>query len=96
LLPEPTKPGYDYRFSRISESDTKSVGKLLQQGWKYVEAMEEVAGRLSPDDEIRDLHSKAVQNGGRLRTVVAGFTHVVVAESHVKELDAWLKDWPSK
>jgi hypothetical protein len=80
-------------LSRLSDPDLKAVGKLLQQGWGYDEAIEEVAGRLKPDDQIRDLHTKTVQAGGRLRTVVAGFHHVVVSETRANELDV-LRDWP--
>jgi hypothetical protein len=83
-------------FSRLSDTDIKAVGKLLQQQWRHVEAVAEVSGRLSPDDEIRDLHSKTVAEGGRLRTVGAGFHHVVVAEAHIKELDLRQRGWPKE
>lgn len=48
---------------------------------------------LTPDDNLRTLHSRSVQAGGRLKTTVAGFVHIVVMEDQAAELEARLQGW---
>lgn len=45
------------------ESEMRDIAPLLRRGWIYKAAVEEVAGRLHPDAQIRALHSRAVTAG---------------------------------
>ena len=55
------------------------IGPFLKKGWTFVAASREVTDRLSPDDEIRALHTRAVENGGNWCLLSVGnFGHVVV------------------
>jgi hypothetical protein len=64
------------------------VKTLLLRGWVFLEALRDVIDELTPDDNIPALHSRAVQAGGRLKTTVSGFVHVVVMEDQAQELEA--------
>jgi len=54
-------------------------GSLLRRGWNFTAAFREVKERLTPSDEIRALHTRAVENGAFWCLVSVGdFGHVVV------------------
>ena len=55
------------------------IGPLLKRGWTFAAAFREVIERLTPDDEIRPLHNRAVANGGNWCLLSVGnFGYVVV------------------
>ena len=59
----------------------------------FRDALRDVMDELTPDDNLRTLHSRSVQAGGRLKTTVAGFVHIVVMEDQATELEARLQGW---
>jgi hypothetical protein len=59
----------------------------------FRDALRDVMDELTPDDNLRTLHSRSVQAGGRLKTTVAGFVHIVVMEDQAAELEARLQGW---
>ena len=55
------------------------IGPLLKKGWIFAAAFREVIEPLTPDNEIRALHTRAVENGGNWCLLSVGnFGHVVV------------------
>jgi len=80
-------------FSKLPDTEMRNIAPLLRRGWIYSDAVEEVAGRLSPDDEIRALHSRTVAAGGRLKTTVAGFVHIVALQDQAQGLEERLSGW---
>ena len=89
-----SKPDDVIILSNLNDSLIRHVAKRLQQGWIFSEAISEAVNIPTPDSEIRDLHRRAMVNGGRCRVTIDHFEHVVCHENHVHELDAKLKDWP--
>ncbi|MBV8279018.1 MAG: hypothetical protein JO170_27670 [Verrucomicrobia bacterium] len=87
-------PGDVVRFSKLNEIEMLHVAKRLKQDWVFKEALDEATKMLSPNDEIRELHSLCVKAGGKVKTTVFSFTHIVVDEKHEQELNSKLKDWP--
>jgi hypothetical protein len=86
-------PEESVQFSKLTDAEMLKVKTLLLRGWVFLEALRDVVDELTPDDNIRTLHSRTVQAGGRLKTTVAGFVHVVVMEDQAQELEARLKGW---
>jgi ParB-like nuclease domain len=67
------------QFSKLTDAQMREIGPLLKKGWTFVAAFREVVGRLTPDDEIRALHTRAVENGENWCLLSVGdFGHVVV------------------
>ena len=66
-------------FAKLTDAQMLEIGPLLKRGWTFVSAFQEVVERLTADDEIRALHTRAVANGGRwYLSSVGNFGHVVV------------------
>ncbi|MBV9645639.1 MAG: hypothetical protein JO334_18935, partial [Verrucomicrobia bacterium] len=73
------KPEEIVHFSKLTDAQMLEIGPLLKRGWTFVSAFQEVVERLTADDEIRALHTRAVANGGRwYLSSVGNFGHVVV------------------
>jgi hypothetical protein len=81
------------QFSKLTDAEMLKVKTLMLRGWVFRDALRDVMDELTPGDEIRVLHSRAVQAGGRLKTTVAGFVHFVVMEDQAQDLEARLKSW---
>ena len=88
-----SSPGDVVRFSKLNDIEMLHVAKRLKQDWVFEEALDETSNMLSPHDEIRDLHSLCVKAGGKVKTTVFSFTHIVVDEKHEQELNSKLKGW---
>jgi ParB-like nuclease domain len=73
------KPEEIVQFAKLTDAQMLEIGPLLKRGWTFVAAFREVVERLTPDDEIRALHTRAVENGGNWCLLPIGnFWHVVV------------------
>jgi hypothetical protein len=73
------KPEEIVHFAKLAETQMLEIGSLLRRGWTFVAALREVTERLSPDDEIRALHTRAIANGEAwYLSSVGNFGHVVV------------------
>jgi hypothetical protein len=67
------------QFAKLSDAQMREVGSLLKKGWMFVAALQEVVERLTPDNEIRALHTRTIENGGAWCLVTIGdFGHAVV------------------
>jgi ParB-like nuclease domain len=67
------------RFAKLTDAQMREIGPLLKRGWTFASAFREVIERLTPDDEIRALHTRAVENGENWCLLSVGnFGHVVV------------------
>jgi uncharacterized Rmd1/YagE family protein len=67
------------QFAKSTDTQMLEIGPLLKRGWTYIAAFHEVIQRLTPDDQIRALHTRAVENGERWCLISIGnFGHVVV------------------
>ena len=67
------------RFAKLADAQMREIGPLLKRGWTFVSAFQEVVERLTADDEIRALHSRAVANGEKwYLSSVGNFGHIVV------------------
>ena len=67
------------QLAKLRDAEMQEVGSLLKKGWMFAAALEEVIERLTPDNEIRALHTRTIQNGGAWYLVTIGdFAHVVV------------------
>jgi hypothetical protein len=67
------------QFAKLTDAQMGEIGPLLKKGWTFVAAFREVIERLTPDDEIRALHTRAVENGENWCLLSVGnFGHVVV------------------
>ena len=73
------KPEEIVQFAKLTDAQMLEIGPLLKRGWTFVAAIREVVERLTPDDAIRALHTRAVENGGNWCLFSVGnFGHVVV------------------
>jgi ParB-like nuclease family protein len=73
------KPEEIVQFAKLTDAQMLEIGPLLKRGWTFVAAIREVVERLTPDDPIRALHTRAVENGGNWCLFSVGsFGHVVV------------------
>ena len=74
------KPDEVIEFAKLSDAKMKEIGPLLKRGWTFTAAFCEVFERLTPDDEIRALHTRAVAQGGSYYQIIVGsFGHIVIA-----------------
>jgi ParB-like nuclease domain len=81
------------RFSKLTDAQMREIGPLLKKGWTFVAAFREVVERLTPDDEIRALHTRAVENGENWCLLSVGeFGHVVVWGEEKNRTLAKVKD----
>jgi ParB-like chromosome segregation protein Spo0J len=66
-------------LAKLADSEMREVASLLKRGWKFVAAFREVKERLTPDDEIRSLHTRAIENGEKwYLSSIGEFDHVVM------------------
>jgi hypothetical protein len=73
------RPEEIVRFAKLTDAQMLEIGPLLKRGWTFVSAFQEVVERLTADDEIRALHTRAVANGEKwYLSSVGNFGHVVV------------------
>lgn len=73
------KPEEIVQFAKLSDAQMLEIGPLLKRGWTFVAAFREVVEQLTPDDEIRSLHTRAVENGGNWCLLwIGNFAHIVV------------------
>jgi hypothetical protein len=73
------RPEEIVQFAKLTDAQMLEIGPLLKSGWTFVAAFQEVIERLTPDDEIRALHARAVENGGKwYLSSVGDFGHIVV------------------
>src|SRR5271166_4875630 len=78
---------------KLTDAQMLEIGPLLKKGWTFVAAFREVIERLTPDDEIRALHTRAVANGGNWCLLSVGnFGHVVVWGAEKDRTLAKVKD----
>jgi hypothetical protein len=82
-------------LSKLGDYELREVGKLLQKGWGWAVAVQEVKGRLQPGDEIRDIHTKVVQGDGWYEGTVGSFYHVCVDEKTKEAMESKFPGWPS-
>jgi hypothetical protein len=87
------KPEEIVQFAKLTDAQMLEIGPLLKKGWTFVAAFREVIERLTPDDEIRALHTRAVANAGNWCLLSVGnFGHVVVWGAEKDRTLAKLKD----
>jgi len=87
------KPEEIVQFAKLTDAQMLEIGPLLKKGWTFVAAFREVIGRLTPDHEIRALHTRAVANGGNWCLLSVGnFGHVVVWGAEKDKTLAKVKD----
>ena len=73
------KPEEIVRLAKLTDAQMREIGPLLKRGWTFVSAFQEVVERLTADDEIRALHTRAVANGEKwYLSSVGNFGHIVV------------------
>jgi hypothetical protein len=73
------KPGEIVQFAKLTDAQMLEIGPLLKRGWTFAAASREVVERLTPDDEIRAIHTRAIENGKNWYLLSIGdFMHVVV------------------
>jgi hypothetical protein len=81
------------KFATLTDAQMREIGPLLKKGWTFTAAFLEVIERLTPDDEIRALHTRAVAKGGNCYlSSVGDFGHIVVWGSAKDKILAELKD----
>jgi hypothetical protein len=85
------------QLARLTDAQMLEVGPLLKRGWTFVAARREIVEQLTPDDEIRALHTRAVENGQNWCTLSVGkFWHVVVWGAEKDKTLAKVKDTLAK
>jgi hypothetical protein len=81
------------QFAKLTDAQMREIGSLLKRGWTFSVAFQEVIERLTPDDEIRALHTRAVANGGNWYfSSVGSFEHFVAWGPEKDKILAKLKD----
>jgi hypothetical protein len=87
------KPEEIVQFSKLTDAQMREIGPLLKKGWTFVAAFREVLERLTPDDKIRALHTRAVENGEIWCLLSVGdFGHIVVWGAEKNRTLAKVKD----
>jgi ParB-like nuclease domain len=67
------------QLAKLTDAQMREIGLLLKRGWTFESAFQEVVERLTADDEIRVLHTRAVANGEKwYLSSVGNFGHIVV------------------
>jgi hypothetical protein len=73
------KPEEIVHLAKLTDAQIVEIGSLLKRGWTFAATLREVIEQLTPDDEIRALHTRAVANGEKwYLSSVGNFGHVVV------------------
>lgn len=84
-------------LSKLTDTQMQECGAMLKKGWVFAEALREVVDKLTPDDDIRSLHTRALESGGSWSLVTVGtFGHVVVWGSEKDQTLAKIKDFLGK
>ncbi len=87
------KPEEIVQFAKLTDAQMREIGLVLKKGWTFAAAFREVIERLTPDDGIRALHTRAVENGGNwYLSSVGNFGHVVVWGAEKDKTLAKVKD----
>jgi hypothetical protein len=87
------KPEEIVQFAKLTDAQMLEIAPLLKRGWTFVAAFREVIERLTPDDEIRALHTRAVANGEKwYLSSVGNFGHIVVWGAEKDKTLAKVKD----
>jgi hypothetical protein len=87
------KPEEIVQFAKLTDAQMLEISRFLKRGWTFVAAFREVIERLTPDDEIRALHTRAVANGGKwYLSSVGDFGHLVVWGTEKDKILAKLQD----
>ena len=60
------KPEEIVQFAKSTDAQTLEIGLLLKRGWTFLAAVREVIDRLTPDDEIRALHTLGARDREKL------------------------------
>jgi hypothetical protein len=83
------------QFARLTDAQMREVGSLLKKGWVFPGgAFGEAIEPLTPDDEIRALHTRTIENGGVWYLVTIGdFVHAVVRGNGKDKVLARMKDF---
>jgi ParB-like nuclease family protein len=85
------------QFAKLTDAQMKEVGSLLKKGWMFAAALREVVERLTPDNEIRALHTRTIENGGAWCLVTIGdFGHAVVRGNGKDKVLAKIKEFLAK
>jgi hypothetical protein len=85
------------QFAKLSDAQMQEVGSLLKKGWMFAAALREVVERLTPDNEIRALHTRTIENGGAWCLVTIGdFGHAVVRGNGKDRVLAKIQDFLAK
>jgi ParB-like nuclease family protein len=85
------------QFAKLTDPQMQEVGSLLKRGWKFAAALREVVERLTPDNEIRALHTRTIENGGNWCLVTIGdFGHAVVRGNGKEKVLAKIKEFLAK
>ncbi len=81
------------QFSKLTDGQILGIAPLLKKGWKYEAAFRQVVDQLTPDDDIRALHSRALEEGGNWALFSVGnFSHLVVWGPEKEETLARIKE----
>ncbi|MBV8142433.1 MAG: hypothetical protein JOZ60_10345 [Verrucomicrobia bacterium] len=73
------RPEEIVQFSKLTDAQMLEIGFFLKKGWSFAAAFQEVVERLTADDEIRALHTRAVANGEQwYLSSIGNFGHLVV------------------
>ncbi len=81
------------QFAKLTDAQMREIGPLLKRGWTFVAAFREAVERLTPDDEIRALHTRAIENGTNWCLLSVGnFGHLVMWGAEKDKTLAKIKD----
>jgi hypothetical protein len=87
------KPEETVQLAKLTDAEMLEIGALLKRGWSFAAAYREVVERLTPDDQIRALHTRAVESDGNWCLLSVGnFGHVVVWGAERDKTLAKVKD----
>jgi hypothetical protein len=87
------KPEEIVEFAKLSDAHMLEISPLLRSGWTFAAAFRQVVERLTPDDKIRALHTRAVANGEKwYLSSVGNFGHLVVWGAEKDKILAKLRD----
>ena len=85
------------QLAKLTDPQMQEVGSLLKKGWMFAAALGEVVEQLTPDNEIRALHTRTIENGGAWCLVTIGdFGHAVVRGNGKDKVLAKIKEFLAK
>ena len=81
------------QFAKLTDSQMREMGSLIKRGWTFGAAFQEVIERLTPADEIRALHTRAVASGENwYLSSIGRFGHIVAWGPEKDKILAKLKE----